>query len=528
MAAPSERPSWWLLAALLLLELLGTLADLLLGPHAQVPPEALYNARAGLLVACGHGDALWEMQYRAFCGGCSAEALLAAPSFLALGPSVLAWRLVPAALHLGVVGAGAAWAWRSLGPWMAALWVTLMMGAPGFYRELALTGFGNHAEASAFTLGAAALLVLGGARRRVQLLSGAAAGLLAGLGLWFCYTAAHALPALLALALARGRWRLGALLLAAPLGASPWWLYHRGRANEIAEASMWWTSRKIAEPGVLADWLLGGFVRAGLWPPSQYGDLGAFPALWWGLLWVMAGLGLLLGLRAARERPGLLYPGLAWLGLLAAYALRFDLWDDSTEDLAAAAFLLRYRAPLLPLLAMNLVAAVALVPRGQRLMLGLALSLALSGLTLRMGQWSQPAGPALAPLTLLDGEPDRSLPAGRPPVRLRRQMGRAADVEAAARAIAGHQDPLPACRALHVQELGRRLGLGLAGGAWPGWGEALGAAWTQAELEQGALLVGLRAGVEEGGASAPAATLAAPQVRDAPAARAALEALKAP
>ena len=63
---------------------------------------------------------LWALQYRSFCGGCTAEAVLAVPLFRALGPTVLAWKLVPVAFHLGVTLLGTAVA-RLAGGWRPAL-----------------------------------------------------------------------------------------------------------------------------------------------------------------------------------------------------------------------------------------------------------------------------------------------------------------------------------------------------------------------------------------------------------------------
>ncbi|MCB9761650.1 MAG: hypothetical protein H6739_17535 [Alphaproteobacteria bacterium] len=441
-----------LLLALLVTELLATLADLLLGPWLGLAPEEAHNARAGLLVACGHYDDLWAMQYRDFCGGCSAEAVMAAPLVRGLGPSVLAWKLVPALLHLAVVGGAAAWAARRLGARGAALVVLLLAGAPGFYRALALTGFGNHAESSAFPLVAAALLLVEGPRL-LRFGAGLLAGGVAGLGLWFCYTSAHGLPALLLVVALGGRWRAPGFVLGLPVGALPWWAYHHTRPAALQEAGGWWTTLHPAPPGELVDWLFGDFVRLGLWPPVEHGALGPFPDLWWGLAWVLAALGAALSLRRAP------FPATALLTLLAAFALRYDLWDDSTRDPAAAAFLLRYRAPLIPLLAMNIAAAWALARRGRSWILAAALALALSGVALRVSQWTHPPGRALAPLALLDGEADRTVPAGLPPERLPRDQGRPQDIDAALAFLRAHQDPLPACRALHVQELGRRMGL---------------------------------------------------------------------
>ena len=81
---------------LVLVELLSTIGDLLLGPWARTHWEELFNARAGVQFACGHLDRAWEMQYRTFCGGCTAEGVLAVPLYVLLGPTVLAWKAVPA------------------------------------------------------------------------------------------------------------------------------------------------------------------------------------------------------------------------------------------------------------------------------------------------------------------------------------------------------------------------------------------------------------------------------------------------
>ena len=92
--------------ALLALEVVATLVDLTFGPWGpRVHWEERFNARAGVQIACGHIDAVWAMQYRTFCGGCTAEAVMAAPLFLALGPVVKVWKVIPTLFHLGIVAA---------------------------------------------------------------------------------------------------------------------------------------------------------------------------------------------------------------------------------------------------------------------------------------------------------------------------------------------------------------------------------------------------------------------------------------
>ncbi len=85
------------LAALLALEVALTLVDLVLGPGTRLAPEEAWNLRAGLQLACGHGDALWALQYRSFCGGCSAEAVLAAPLFGVFGDALWSGSSCPPA-----------------------------------------------------------------------------------------------------------------------------------------------------------------------------------------------------------------------------------------------------------------------------------------------------------------------------------------------------------------------------------------------------------------------------------------------
>ncbi len=462
-------PLGWLVLALVALEALATAADLLLGPHARLATEEAHNARAGLQLACGHFDALWDLQYRPLCGGCSAEALAAVPLFRLLGPTLLAWKAVPAALHMLVVACGAGLAWRARGARAAALFCALMLAAPAAYRELTLTAWGNHAESSAFTLAAALLLALGLGMRRwwggapLALLAGG----LAGLGLWFCYTSAYALPALGLLALLG--WRRGgpSFFAGLPLGAVPWWLYHRARPEELEQAQHWWGALQLAPPAALWRWFAGDFIHGQLWPTS----LGGLSPCW---AFVFGGLGLLGAVLLWRREKGdavaARFAPLALAGLLAAYLLRYDLWDDNPAVRTYDPFNLRYRGPMLPLLALGVAAALAWLSAGwrswrARLRSGGALLL-LAGLVglgcwQRVTSWQAWRGAALG-LSVCAGDlqPDRSVPSGQPPQRLARKQGRPADIEAALAFLEGHEDRFAPCRYQHLFELGRRMGLG--------------------------------------------------------------------
>ena len=153
---------------LVLVEVLATVGDLILGPWARTHWEELFNARSGVQFACGHLDRAWEMQYRTFCGGCTAEGVMAVPLYVVFGPTVLAWKAVPATIHLLIVALGCWCAWRGAGPRAGAAFAGLMLAAPGYYRDLALTGWGNHAESTVFPLLALFLLGMGSGGGRIR------------------------------------------------------------------------------------------------------------------------------------------------------------------------------------------------------------------------------------------------------------------------------------------------------------------------------------------------------------------------
>ncbi len=458
--------SW--IAALLALEVLATGLDLGLGPWSRMHWEELFNARAGVQLTCGHWDRIQALQYRPFCGGCTAEAVLAVPLFRAFGATVQAWKLVPVAFHLGVVFLGTAVARLAGGQRAALVWLLLMIAAPGFYRDLALTGWGNHVESSVFPLGAV-LLIAWAARAgpwaRAPLLVGA--GLWTGLGLWFCHTSAHALPALAVAALLASRWQWPAFVAGVPLGAWPWWA-HRAATSDARHGVDWLQAVHPAPLDRLVDWFTGPMLRDGLWSPFDYGDLGPWPELWWGVLWGLAAVGLV---GAVRRRPGTdrgatLFGPLAIGGLVVAYALRFDLWHQLPDSATDPSLNLRYLSPLIPML--WLVAALApgaltARPRGGRVATGLLALLVLGGTAARVGQWEHGHGPSLtAGVYAHSGWPDRTVPAGRPPQPLPRMWFRPADLQAARAFLGDHSDVLPECRWDHWQELGRRLGLAAA------------------------------------------------------------------
>lgn len=430
---------WRLLAALLALEAALTALDLARG-GGGIAPEERHNAHAGLLLACGHWDKILELQYRPFCGGCSVEAAMAAPLYRLLGASVGAWKAVPALFHLLVVAAGGALVARQDRRALLA-WGALVLGTPAFARDVAMTGWGNHAESLGLGLAAGALLL--GQRRW---LCWPLAGAIATFAAWFCHTATWA-PVALVVAAVGLSWRYAPLVLVGmPLGLAPAWWALRAQPEAAAAARDWWTGLELAPFAELRRWLWDDWVASGLWP----GQAGWPSALWWGGLAALALYGAVRSLSAPDSRRFL---PLALGALLCAYLLRYDLWRDTLPLQEYDAFNLRYRVPLLGLV----MACAALAPG--RAVLPIAALLGGAGLILRIAAWAPAATPLGATVYAEDGWPDRTVPTGQPPQRLDRLMGRPADIEAARRFLAEHADPLPECRALHEAELQRRQGL---------------------------------------------------------------------
>lgn len=488
---PLDHPL--LLAGLILLELLLSFGDVVFGPWGQMHWEELFNTRAGLQAACGHLTELDVLQYRTFCGGCTAEAAMAAPLFLAIGPTVLVWKALLLVFHAGVL-AGGALLLRKIGgpagPGAALAWVGLLAAAPGWYRELLHTGWGNHVECAAFPLLALALLLrpgwdpagaaapAGGGLSAFGggLLRGFVGGLLLGAGLWFGQTSAWGAPLVLLATLDARRVaaRVGAalgLLPAAAVGMLPWFAYYGERPNDADATLDWWTRLSIAPAGAMVDWLFGPYLREHLWDPPDYGPQG-WGGPYWALLWALGLIGagrLLAQRRWGTDRPGLIgalvVPGCLGV-LLSVYVLRYDLWSNLPDLYVNGAFNLRYRTPLIPILGLGaaLCAAWPWAAAPARALSRLALlGLLLIGLGLRFGRWQGP-NTALVGLRayLHDGWADKVVPLGQPPQPLLRAQGRGVDIDAAVRFLEDHDDPLPDCRLDHAHELGRRLGLGLA------------------------------------------------------------------
>lgn len=470
--------------ALFAAEGLAALLDLTLAPRGPWSPEELRNAQGGALIACGHLADWTELQYRPFCGGCTATSLLAAPVFRGLGASLEAWKAVPLAFHLVttalLLGLGHRLGGRR-GLWAAGL---LLLAAPEAWRDLAATGWGNHVESAVFTLGALALAGTEAPKRAGAIGLSAAAGLVAGLGLWFCATSAHGLPGILfAAALTHRAAALGALPALA-LGVAPALLYRSLHPVPAGADALPLTTLQWAPLGAQLRWWLLDFTEGTLWRALPQGELDPVGLLAWVLL-LGGGLGgLVIGGRAGR--PFLL----AALGLFGATALRYDLWADSPALRGFEAFHFRYRAPLLPLLWLGLAALVARRPRVGAGVVGMLVIIGLPLRILAIGDET----PAWRQATFEPLLPDPTVPSGLPRQRLDRLLHRPQDIEAARRFAFDHTDALPICRAGHLGELGRRVGLAIRQRGAPVLAATLPAEFPS-EADRAALVAGIRLGL---------------------------------
>lgn len=313
----------------------------------EVDPEEGYNAAHAFAVANGHLAEVFALQYRPFCGGCTLDALLAAPLFATLGPSWLVWKLVPLGFSLLLLLLGFA---RLPSParWC---WALLFLLPFPTWLSLSLIGWGNHYEAAC--LAASGLLLLRAPRRPLW------AGLLVGGALWVGFSGLFALPAALLWLLWVDRRALARFLLGVLLGVSPWlaqWMLTQGTPfGEIY-------GQGEATPALrhLPDQL-----RTLLHPRQLAGLLGH---RWLGLGGLIALPGALLGLGMLhRTRPWGWLVGLSALSWGSIYLLSgFHIPIPEGGVLPEPASL-RYMAPLIPLLCFGLsLGAGALWSEGRR------------------------------------------------------------------------------------------------------------------------------------------------------------------
>ncbi|MBO85051.1 MAG: hypothetical protein CL927_06805 [Deltaproteobacteria bacterium] len=457
-ATPRGRRWVQVLRWLFLAEVLATLLDIALGPWSVIGFEEGRNARAAMQLACGHADRLFALQYRDFCGGCTALAVVGAPLMRMMGATVAVWKLVPAGFHLALVGALGAVAVRAGRAREAGWALAVMIASPWALRELALTGWGNHAEVRVFLVGAVALLI--GQRSRAW--TNAAAGVVTGLAIWFAHIAMHAVPGILLLVALRKRKGL-LFFLGVPLGLVPWALYLRARPTALAGAHQLWKPSELASLDALAAYLTGPLHPATLWPATGFPALDAALAVSVCAMVGLAVAGIVAGLRARSVLAGAV--ALSLCGFVAALVVRPDLWSDVPHAPGFSAFHLRYRAVVWPWLALGAtLAARHLPPRT----MWVAIPFLALGTGARALSWRTGPGPTLeAPVWSAPGRPDATVPEGHPPRRNPWSLDRMQDIEAAAVFLEQSPEPLPSCTIDHQGELGRRIGLYVRRGGSP-------------------------------------------------------------
>lgn len=176
--------------------------------------EEGFNAGQSWMLLQGHWEDIWRLQYRPYCGGCSAEALFGTILLTFLPRSWLVWKLVP--LVFGAVGLWVGF--RNLvdrkGLWSGVMFATLWTFPPWAPLGWSLVAWGNHMEAGIIALISMVYLISG---KQVR------AGLVAGLGVWFSFSGAFAWLAGLALLIVRrdmGGFRY--FLVASALGPLIW------------------------------------------------------------------------------------------------------------------------------------------------------------------------------------------------------------------------------------------------------------------------------------------------------------------
>ncbi len=333
---------------------------------AEQDPEELYNAAHAWMIAQGHGSALWSLQYRDFCGGCTLDAGLGAVLFSLLPPRWLVWKLVPLLGLLLFAGLGAQVLRRRQGDAAAWAFAALCLAPPRAWQHLSPIAWGNHAEAG--LVGAIGLLALLSASAWGPLL----AGLAGGLALAISFSGAW-VPLALGGLLARDP-RPHAIrnaLLGFGLGLGPWAVRYlaTGRHPFVTIYEEGEALPSLARiPEKLATLLAPGQLAA------LFGDP-ALPSL--GPLFALLAAALLVW---ARQEPAVRAAGVGILGWLGVYlGVRFQVSDSDWSNPAVPQSM-RYAAPLYPLLLIGIAAALgALWTRSRAAALGLGAVLLLPG-----------------------------------------------------------------------------------------------------------------------------------------------------
>jgi len=380
-------PGWIALLATAAAVACANLAMVWATPFYFLNNEELHNATVARELLAGNLRFLADYQYRPFCGGCSAVAVLGWLAYAVGGVQYLAWKAVAGLFTGGIVVAGHLLLRRTSGPVAAWAFALLMLAAPTILTQAMCMLWGNHFEVTALVLAQAAVavaLLVRGPRSGPSRAGWLAWGLVAGVGFWFCYHSAFALPTLLVIALAVLRPRrvldglpwlangviVGLLPLVgyalatgrsvfviASFGVVP-----LGQEDRLQALPPGETLAMV--PTRLRESTLGNYagVMCGLPERELLGiwDGGVLPALW-----LAAAAGAVL---AVRGRPGARLVALVPVALLAADMAAYTIapWrTHPAEEGFPEPFRVRYLAPIMVLLVVSAAAGLgALWSRG--------------------------------------------------------------------------------------------------------------------------------------------------------------------
>jgi|GEM_PF-6250330 len=162
---------------------------------ARVADEELHTPSVTALLAAGYPMDLARLQYTSFCGGCTAETLMALPMFAAVGPSLAAWRMISLLAGGLILVAAYQFVLRVEGHRAAVCTALLLLLAPPYYRESAIIAFGSHFEVMGLVM--LALFPWLALIRHDRLRDAFLLGLCLGLAFWFSYSSAFAVPVLI-------------------------------------------------------------------------------------------------------------------------------------------------------------------------------------------------------------------------------------------------------------------------------------------------------------------------------------------
>jgi hypothetical protein len=348
-AEPARRGLPWALAlAVLTIQWLAALNPEL----TPLDHEELYNAGHARMIQLGHLKAALLLQYRSYCGGCTINALAGAGIFTVLGPSLWAWKLVPALYSTVAVLFGSGALQRRVGTLAAVVFAGLFILPPPTWQYLSLVAWGNHMEAGCISVVAIVLLT-----RLLESPStgrALALGSVIGLGMWIGFSSGFiALAVAGTLALNRA-WRWLGLVVVSALPVVAIWCLQAATTDLSILDTIYYPGERLPDPTRIPGKIWS------LIAPRQLVALFGHPAsyLGWMAGWAWALVAAWAWLRAGRSGQLARAVGGATVSFVLVYALvRFTVWAPPAPEIAPPGSM-RYAAPLFPLLFLLIAAAV--------------------------------------------------------------------------------------------------------------------------------------------------------------------------